>query len=252
MMQRNTFERITPDHLNLTNSAEHNTLNLHKARYHFAARHLRPGKVLDIACGVGYGAYELLLHRGDDISLIIAVDISASALEYARKRYYNEKILFIQEDAHIYYSRLRFNTIISLETIEHLPDPEKFVQRLWSMLSDKGVLIISVPVTLSTDVNPYHLNDFTINSFRNFFKQSDMIEEDALLQKQPYRFVDVMQRKGNRYSEIRKNLAAYYLSHPISFIKRMYSIMTDGFCNKYLTLAIRKQAVSGETLSGNK
>ena len=47
-----TLERLVPDHIEAGEGEE--TLQLHLARYEFAAAHLRPGRVLDIACGVGY------------------------------------------------------------------------------------------------------------------------------------------------------------------------------------------------------
>jgi 2-polyprenyl-3-methyl-5-hydroxy-6-metoxy-1,4-benzoquinol methylase len=54
-----------------------------------------------------------------------------------------------------------FNTVISLETIEHLEDPVKFVNHISSLLEKGGRIIASAPTVLTTDVNPYHLNDFT-------------------------------------------------------------------------------------------
>lgn len=243
MVQQNTLERIAPDHMSAHKKAENETLNLHFSRYRFAAKHLKPGRILDIACGVGYGAYELLLERGNDILSVTAVDISASALSYAKERYYHKKISLIQDDADRYYDHQKFDTIVSLETIEHLNDPEKFIQRLGHMVKENGIVVASVPVTPSVDVNPYHLNDFTTGSFRSLFKKNGMVEIDALLQKQPYHLLNVMMAKGNRYAEIRKNLVAYYLKHPASLIDRIRSIVVDGFCNKYLTLALRKEPI---------
>ena len=234
-MQIDTLERIIPG------DVDQETLSIHLERYRFASNYLIAGRILDIACGVGYGANELVKMRESDISSIIAVDLSLPAIEYARKKYRHPKISFVHADAMTFQTGELFDSIISLETIEHLRDPAQFVQRLRGMLSENGVLIASVPVTPSIDVNPYHVTDFTADSFRKLFEAEDLKEMDSLLQSQPYHPFKVLQGKSLRTSELRPGLVGYYVHHPAAFVKRMVSTVRDGFNNKYLTLVLCRQ-----------
>jgi ubiquinone/menaquinone biosynthesis C-methylase UbiE len=38
-----------------------------------------------------------------------------------------------------------FDVVVSFETIEHLKEPEKFVDEAWRVLADDGVFIVSAP-----------------------------------------------------------------------------------------------------------
>ena len=56
------LERLIPDQIRPGDTTGDQTLQLHLARYEFAAAHARPGRLLDIACGVGYGTRWLTDH----------------------------------------------------------------------------------------------------------------------------------------------------------------------------------------------
>ena len=139
------MERIIPDELN--DSFGMASLQLHYDRYRFAGKNMRGGRVLDIACGTGYGSYLLANEFGDSISGIVAVDISPESIAYARQRYAHPKIKFIQNDAFTFSDADKFNLIVTLETIEHLQNPSAFISRLNDMLYPGGMLIASAPVT---------------------------------------------------------------------------------------------------------
>ena len=215
------------------------TLQLHLDRYDFASRHARPGRLLDIACGVGYGSDRVARQRGD-ITEVIGVDLSAAAIDYATRRYGGARVRFLQHDAMTFQDPGRFDTIISLETLEHLPDPRKLVKNLAAKLAPQGVLICSVPVTPSVDANPHHLHDFTSRSFRRMFDGLGLECIDQFQQVQPYSVGKVVTRTEKRMQDMRQNLLGYYLRHPLSAFTRVWSVIVDGFNNKYLTLAWRR------------
>ena len=58
-----SLERIVPDELRAGERTGEETLRLSLERYEFAARVLRPGRVLDLACGVGYGTRPIVSGR---------------------------------------------------------------------------------------------------------------------------------------------------------------------------------------------
>ncbi len=240
MTENNTMERIIPDELK--DSFGKASLQLHLERYHFAGKNLKSGRLLDIACGTGYGSFLLGEQYGNSISEILAVDISDDSISYARQRYPHPKIKFIMQDALSFSDENKFDSIVSLETIEHLKDPNSFINHLYNLLKVGGVLIASAPITPSTDINPYHINDFTKNSFRDLFAPYSFIEKSSLIQLQRVSLKDIIQRKkDNRTKNLRKNISSYYFSNPRILFARAKSLITDGLANKYMILALQKE-----------
>jgi SAM-dependent methyltransferase len=236
--QLETMERIIPDMITNDDAGAQLSLKLHLERYHFACKHLVPGRALDIACGAGYGTSILASCSEHEC---VGVDLSAEAISYAANRYAHPRIKFVQQSLMDFTDDRKFHNIISLETIEHVHDPAKAVAHLSKLLLPGGRLIISAPVTPSMDGNPYHVNDFTPRSFRKLFKGTGLVETSSLTQKQPYTLKDVVGKKEGRKSELRQGLAGYYLSHPEKFFLRVRSLLTDGLSNNYLIMVLAKR-----------
>jgi 2-polyprenyl-3-methyl-5-hydroxy-6-metoxy-1,4-benzoquinol methylase len=234
-----TIERIVPDEL--TDGFDLRSMQLHCDRYRFAGRNVIPGRVLDIACGTGYGAHILAKEFGEFISEIVAVDISEESILYARKRYSLPKITYVLDDAFSFTDGEKFHTIVTLETIEHLNDPTVFVNKLYDLLHPGGILIASAPVTLSTDINPYHVNDFSDKTFRRLFAPYPLAVKDSLRQTQSVSLKNIFgKNNNNRIEGTRKNIALYYISHPKILFARARSLLVNGFTNKYLVLVLQK------------
>jgi 2-polyprenyl-3-methyl-5-hydroxy-6-metoxy-1,4-benzoquinol methylase len=235
-----SLERIVPDQMNDQDAFDKKTLQLHIERYAFAISKGKPGDVLDIACGTGYGSFQILQNEKFTGSRVVAVDIDQSAIEYANKRYSNPSIHFICTDAEFYNQPRGFDTIVSLETIEHMQDPGLFVKKLYSLLKTDGVLIVSAPVTPSTDGNPYHLSDFSESRFKKMFETSGFIIISEFVQVQPFSLANIFKSKHRRLSKTRKNIIRYYFNNPSVLLARIRSLFKDGFNNKYMTLVLRK------------
>jgi ubiquinone/menaquinone biosynthesis C-methylase UbiE len=233
---KSTLERLVPDELLKDEATGLQTFRLHIERYEFAARKLRDANsILDIACGVGYGSR--LLKDSLPAALVTGVDSSAEAIEYAKARYARPGLTFRVGDAMNFEDR-PFDAVVSLETIEHLPDPQAFVQRVRTrVLRPGGIFIGSVPVTPSMDANPHHLHDFTARSFCKLLATRGFIEFDRLRQVQPYSPVAVITRTEERMQAMRPKILAYYRRHPHKALLRLKSLIVDGFNNKYLTIA---------------
>ncbi len=235
-----SLERIVPDQIQEDSATGLQTLHLHQARYVFAAKYVLSGRILDMASGTGYGSEILFRESQADISEIVGVDICCDAIEYAKKRYAHPSVTFLNQDIDTFQDAEKFQTIVSLETIEHLPNPKHFVKKLIGLLQPGGILICSAPTTPSVDVNPYHLNDFTEHSFRQMFHAQGLMEIDSLNQIQPYSLNAVRNKSETRMKDLRSNLLGYYLTHPHHAIKRLWATMQYGFTNRYLTLACQK------------
>ncbi|OCL28572.1 SAM-dependent methyltransferase [Orenia metallireducens] len=161
-----TGERVIPEEMNPRNGL----VIEHIARYKFASRFAR-GRVLDIACGVGYGS-EILMAMGEGIDEIVGVDIDEESIEYAKRVYkypWNSFLVGDVNDEGLCDEIGKFDTIVSMETIEHIKDDYTFVNNLKSLLKEDGLLIISTPFGRGRDfecVNPYHYRQYTEEEFR--------------------------------------------------------------------------------------
>jgi SAM-dependent methyltransferase len=233
-----SLERLIPDELRPGDTTGEEALRLGLERYAFAARHARPGRLLDVACGVGYGT-RLLADRAPHVVDAVGIDLSAEAIAYARQRYGDRRTRFDTCDAMSFEDAEGFETIVSIETIEHLPDPTGFVDRMVRLLRPGGAFVSSVPTTPSVDANPHHLHDFTDRSFRRLFERHGFAEVDRLVQDQPFEPWVVMTRSEARLGGMRTKLPAWYLRHPGSLLRRLASTLRHGFKNRYLTIAWR-------------
>jgi SAM-dependent methyltransferase len=149
-------ERIAPGFFPAQFEAEH------LERYWWSARWGRGLKVLDVACGTGYGA-EILRRAG--ARLVVSVDVSFEALRFGKASY---GLIPLLADGHRLPLRpSEFDLAVSLETIEHMEDPELFAEELARVLKPGGILLLSTPNSLLTlKTNPYHLREFTLAELR--------------------------------------------------------------------------------------
>lgn len=142
----------------------------HVARYEFAAGQLAPGsRVIDLACGVGYGAAVL----ADAGHTVVALDRSVEAIEYA-KAHYNSRARVSHEVADV--SKIAFraehDAAVCFETIEHLEDPLPMLRELNRVAP---LLIASVP---NEQVFPhegrikFHFRHYTRGQFRALLEQA--------------------------------------------------------------------------------
>lgn len=113
------------------------TLQEHMARYNFVLKVALNKKVLDAACGTGYGTKLL----SEAASQIIGVDVDDETIKYAKKLY--PEIDFRVCDLNKTIPKGRFDLCISFETIEHLDNPEDFVRRISKNCSE---FVFSIPL----------------------------------------------------------------------------------------------------------
>lgn len=237
---KKSLERIYPADNDVEKIAGYNTFMLHEERYHYAGKNISPGEIADIACGSGYGSYLLATSYNLAGGKIIAIDGDAEAIDFAKKKFTHDGIEFIHQDIFSFKPSVLFDTIVSLETIEHLTDPVKFVNLFSSYLKKGGRFVASVPITPSMDANPYHLHDFTIASFKILFVNAGLKEIGTHIQDQKFNPFKLFNKKESRTATIRKNLAGFYFKNPGKFFLRISSLLKYGFKNKYLLVVFEK------------
>jgi len=229
-----SLERLVPTALDPADAAAQATLALHVERYAWAAAAAKPGRLLDCACGVGYGTAILL--REAKVTAALGVDVSPDAIAHASATYGGPRVRFVACDALALDDAEGFDTIVSLETIEHVADPERLVAKFASLLRPGGRLVASVPTTPSVDLNPHHLHDFTAASFRALGARHGLRERDAFLQVQRLGLGSAWRGRRFTQAKLRPNLPGYYASHPGAFARRVATTLRHGLANHYLTI----------------
>ena len=141
----------------------------HWHRYAFAMPLCRDKRVLDAACGEGYGS-DLLAGVAAEV---LGLDISETAVAHARKRYGNrDKLHFEAGDASaLGFDDACFDVVVSFETLEHLEAQDRLVAGFARVLREDGLLLISSP-----DKRTYS----EIAGFRNEFHVRELYREELL------------------------------------------------------------------------
>ncbi len=115
----------------------------HWHRYHFASRFAAGMRVVDAACGEGYGS--ALLARS--AASVVGADISAEAVAHARRAYAGvANLAFVEAPC----TRLPLpdasaDLFVSFETVEHIREQEEFLDEIARVLAPDGLLLLSCP-----------------------------------------------------------------------------------------------------------
>lgn len=141
----------------------------HFGRYDFAVPFARGKRVLDIACGSGYGSY-LVASAG--AAFVQGVDLSQEAIAVARRRFVLDNLQYERSDLLDFVSDRPFDLIISFETIEHIGDYRMAIAKYRQLLAEDGLLLLSSPNRIITSPeaqsiedppsNRFHIREFTV------------------------------------------------------------------------------------------
>lgn len=161
----------------------------HLARYEWAAKLLKPGsRVIDIACGVGYGTW-LLAEAGHRA---FGGDNCAESIAYAKKHYAHERAAYGIVDAASVTKFRGFDAAVCFETVEHIRDPAPLLK---SVVGCK-TLLASVP---NEDDWPYanyafHFRHYRAGEFEALLAECGWRVRDWFRQEGPYSEVETGKR----------------------------------------------------------
>ncbi|HDS0949464.1 TPA: methyltransferase domain-containing protein [Stenotrophomonas maltophilia] len=133
----------------------------HLHRYHFASRFCQGKRVLDVACGEGYGSRIL----SNAASSVVGVDISADAVAHAQGKYASGSLEFVEASAaSLPLPDDSFDVVVSFETIEHHDQHEEMLSEIRRVLRPGGLLVLSSPNKQYYSIepgysNPYHVKE---------------------------------------------------------------------------------------------
>src|SRR5882757_5261102 len=140
----------------------------HLAVYEWIGKQVGGRRVVDMACGEGYGS-DLLAAAG--AASVVGVDANPEAHEHARRRYRRPNLRF-ERDAIEHFAE-PCDAVVFLQTIEHVEDPGGVLEHFKSLLAADGVAYVSTPnlLTLAPEGaeksdNPWHIKEYRAEEFR--------------------------------------------------------------------------------------
>jgi SAM-dependent methyltransferase len=141
------------------------TWQRHVAAYVLSEPFLGPGRVLDLGCGVGHSYHHLAPRE------TVGVDLDAKALEgQARETVAADMRALPFDDA-------SFSSVIAVQSIEHVPDPERAVAEAARVLEPDGAAVFVTPNRLTLGrpdeiIDPYHYVEFDAGQLVDLCRRS--------------------------------------------------------------------------------
>ena len=158
-----TGERTLPDV-----PAENYWFRRHLAVYEWIAARCRGLRIVDLACGEGYGADVLARTAAE----VVGIDANPEAYEHARLRYRRPNLRF--ERGRVEEFGGPCEAVTFLQTIEHIEDPGALLRRI---AAAAPVAYVSTPNRLTLappgaekSGNPWHLREYTLREYRDLLE----------------------------------------------------------------------------------
>lgn len=151
---------ITGERVVTTEGGFNPTWQRHVAAYAAAAERLpADGRVLDLGCGVGH-SYALLAPRET-----VGVDLDPAVLDG------QDRPTVAADMRALPFPAAAFASVLSVHSIEHVPDPERVVAEVARVLAPGGTAIFVTPNRLTFGrpdeiVDPYHWLEFDAEQLR--------------------------------------------------------------------------------------
>jgi SAM-dependent methyltransferase len=156
-----TGERTLPDV-----PEENYWFRRHLAVYEWIAERVAGKRVIDMACGEGYGSDVLAAAAAS----VVGVDANPEAHDHARLRYVRPNLRFQRELVESFSEPC--DVLVFLQTIEHVGDPGAILEHFKSMLTGGGTAYVSTPNLLTLapagaekSDNPWHLKEYRVEEF---------------------------------------------------------------------------------------
>ncbi|MDI6704183.1 MAG: class I SAM-dependent methyltransferase [bacterium] len=154
-----------------------NIVRFAKSRFQTIEKYIKPGRILDVGCGLGF-YLEVAKERGWEV---YGVEISEYASNYAKTELgIPVKTGTLDE---VSYPNNFFDAVTFWWVYEHLPNPIKTLKKVRSLLKSGGIIALSLPNASGAfcrfrrkrwlEVHPEdHFVDFTPKTIRRCLKQA--------------------------------------------------------------------------------
>jgi SAM-dependent methyltransferase len=156
-----TGERTLPDV-----PEENYWFRRHLVVYQWIAARVGGLRVIDMACGEGYGSDVL----AGSAASVVGVDANPEAHEHARARYRSANLRFERDLIETFSEPA--DAVVFLQTIEHLQDPGAALEHFRGLVGRGGMVYLSTPNvrTLAPkgaerSDNPWHVHEYRAHEF---------------------------------------------------------------------------------------
>ena len=133
----------------------------HLAVYEWIANRVAGKRVVDLACGEGYGS-DLLAQQA---ASVVGVEANPETFEHCVKRYVRDNLRFERTLVETFDEEV--DVAVFLQTIEHVEDPAGILEQIKANLAPGGVAYVSTPNLLTLappgaekSNNPFHLREW--------------------------------------------------------------------------------------------
>jgi SAM-dependent methyltransferase len=157
-----TGERTLPDI-----PEENYWFRRHLVVYEWIAARAGGRRVVDLACGEGYGSAVLARTAAS----VVGVDANPEAFEHARLKYAGPNLRFERNMIELWEGDA--DCAVFLQTIEHVGDPDAVLERLRALVGPGGVAYVSTPNVLTLapkgadrSGNPWHMREYRAEEYR--------------------------------------------------------------------------------------
>lgn len=150
----------------------------HLVVYEWIADRIHGRKVVDLACGEGFGSAVLARTAHS----VVGVDANPEAFEHAGAKY--KQVVFERNMIELWQGDV--DCVVFLQTIEHIQDPDAMLAHVRELIEPDGVAYVSTPnvLTLAPEGeersgNPWHVREYKPQEYRELcechFGQVDLL-----------------------------------------------------------------------------
>lgn len=146
----------------------------HLVVYDWIAPRVAGMKVIDMACGEGYGTAVL----AREAERVTGIDANPEAFEHAKAKYGSEKITIVRDLIETHRAPEPVDAVTFLQTIEHVEDPAAVLHHFASLLVTGGKVFVSTPNLLTLappgaekSDNPWHVKEYRPHEFRELCQE---------------------------------------------------------------------------------
>jgi SAM-dependent methyltransferase len=144
---------ITGERVSTAQGGFNPSFQRHRAEYRLSASLLGPGRVLDLGCGTGHSWRELSPRE------TVGVDVDPEALAGQERETHPADMRSLP------FAPESFDSVVSIQSIEHVPDPERVLDEVVRVLRGDARAIFVTPNRLTFGrpdeiIDPYHYVEY--------------------------------------------------------------------------------------------